>query len=119
MKHIARVYLGSGIVAVQGKNPKPVAGTVDIDIAIPEDFDVSYKPYFWDFNSSSWAIDQDKLDKKAAKKAKKVKKFDDEVNIHSEAKDLLDDITTDWTDPNGDILKLVVEQIKKLTVDLR
>jgi len=119
MSHITRVYITSGKVAVKGHDPKPVDGTVDIETPMPSDFNISKKPYLWDFVGLSWILDQASIDVKKTKIALKNQKVDDGIETNSITQALLDNPSTNWNDPDGDILKILVNIANKLTVDTR
>jgi len=119
MSHSARVYTGSGKIAVQGHDPKEVTGTVEIYVPLPADFNMSTKPYIWDFLILSWIVDQASIDAKTDKREKKNQKVADGIQTNADTQALLDDPMTNWNDPDGNILKSLVVLANKMTVDIR
>jgi len=115
----ARVYNDTGRIAAWGKNPKPIPNTTQIKEPVPDDYNQSRKPYLWNFVSEIWSVDQDIVEANEGKKVKREKKLQDEQQAYADTKALLDDPSTRWNDPTGDILKSLAEHINKLTINAR
>lgn len=109
--NVTKVYDVDGRIAYIGPN-KSIADTTVIDtdvFPIPADYHKNKKPYIWSFAGTAWVLDQDKLDKIADEKDAQEKEDKAKESALKEYRKLLNDPTTDWTDPTGDILKSLAE----------
>lgn len=89
----------------KGKTPKGAGWiTIDEDLhPLPADYPEEF--YLWDFGTEDYIPDQSKRDFKSNRKQAGEDHIQAKKDEHARIKALLDDVSTKWNDPQGDLLK--------------
>jgi len=104
----------TGVILKHSKPPHPIGTEIDLKIdPLPSDHFKPY-PYLWDFVTSSWTIDQGWKDNKDAHKQTMQDHAEAKKDEHARVKALLDDINTDWKDPQGDLLEALYSGFEEI-----
>lgn len=114
-ERFAIVKSGTGIWARASVNARVESGEVAIslkDNPLLNDHNETTRPSKWNF--PGWSVNQDALDKQQEAKDAQEALKSDKIAAHARIKARIDDLTTDWKDPQGDLMKELHEDLEKL-----